>query len=215
MVSLPTVIAGSSLLLSYFLLKHQTLESGGDLQEKIEKRLQPKYDITEPKYPQIFSHIEWPSEEFYFEAWHVEVVETRWMKWRKWLPRGKFRGSTIIQYKIYGQEAPPQDKLHRHRLATQPYVRSIEKNRSDPHRVKIIYESVDPSNISTFAKQFRHMLRETTFEALNPDVDIRYETITDKDGNKYVRIFDANKYEEIGSEYLTSESKFEEEQKAE
>ena len=191
MVSPATVFGGLSVLLTYFVFKHQTLKTTRELQEEIENRLQPKYDIVEPTNSQILPHTDWPSEDFYFEVWHVEVYETRWMSWKKWLPRGKFQGRTIIHYKVHGYQ-PPQEQLKRHHLARQPYVQSVKKDHHDPKKVKVIYESVDPSSISTFTSQFRYLIRDSTFHQLNPDADLQYEIIEDDEGNLYARFFDAN-----------------------
>jgi len=195
----PSTILGSlTVVFSYFLLKHQTLKSTGELQEEIENRLQPKYSIAEPVNTAVLPHTDWPTEEFYFEVWHVEVHESDWMNWKKWLPRGSIQGRTIVHYEIHGHDAPPQEELHSHHLYLQPYVQTLERDRHDPTKIKVIYESVDPSNISLFVKQFRYLIRDTTFYHLNPDVDPQYEFIRDDEGKLYGRIFDANKSEPIG-----------------
>jgi hypothetical protein len=200
MVSLTTIFGGLTVLLTYFVFKHQTLKTSGELQEEIESRLQPKYEIAEPLNSQVLPHTDWPRGEFYFEVWHVEVYETRWMKWKKWLPWGEFRGSTVVKYKIHGQEAPSQDQLHKHHLAAQPYVRSISKDVNDPHKIKVIYESVNPSNISLFVNQFKYLVRDTTFYHHNPDADLQYEFIRDNEGELYARIYDAGMSEERENE---------------
>lgn len=162
--------------------------------------MQPKYEIVEPINSKMMPHTDWPSEDFYFEIWHVEVYETRWMKWKKWLPLGKFRGNTIVQYKVFGHEPPTQDQLWDHHLTLQPYVQSLEKDHHDPHKIKVIYESVDPSNVSLFARQFRYLIRDTTFRQLNPEADLQYEVIQDKEGGLYARFFDANISESVNAE---------------
>lgn len=192
MVSTPTIFGGLTLALTYFIFKHQTLKTCGELQEEIENRLQPKYAVAEPLNTQLISHTNWPSEDFYFEVWHVEVSETRWMRWKKWLPRGSFRGRSVVQYKIHGHEPPPQDQLHSHHLAVQPYVQSIEKDVHDPHKIKVIYKSVEPSSISLFVEQFKFLIRDTTFYQLNPEADPQYEVVEDEDRGLYARFFDAN-----------------------
>lgn len=185
MTSLATILTGLTVLLTYFAYKHQSLKTSGELQEEIESRLKPKYTIAEPVNSQILPHTDWPSEEYYFEVWHVEVAEARRGRWKKWLPRGSFQGVTIVHYKISGQELPARDRIHSHHLAVQPYVRSIEKAYHDPQKIKVIYESVDSSNISLFVEQFKYLMRDATFYELNPEADLQHEVIQDEEGKLY------------------------------
>jgi hypothetical protein len=205
MVSLTTVFAGLTVLISYIAYKNHALKSSSELQEAIQNRLKPKYTINEPLNSEILPHTKWPSEEYHFEVWHVEVHETRWMRWRKWLPFGKFRGVTIVQYKVEGHQPPKQEQLQNHINARQPYIRSIDTDTYNPQKIKVIYESVKPENISLFVKQFKYLLRDTTFRQLNPDADLQYEMIKGKDGDLYARIFDANVSDSIGNEEFQDE----------
>lgn len=114
------------------------------------------------------------------------------MSWKKWLPRGKFRGRTIIQYKVHGHQPLPREQIQNHHLAVQPYVQSIQIDQHDSTKLKVIYESVDPSSISLFATQFKYLIRDATFYQLNPEADLQYEVIKGDDGDLYARFFDAN-----------------------
>lgn len=188
-------------VLSYFILKNQTLNTPAELQEEIESRLQPKYPISEPTNTSVLPHTDWPSKkDFYVEVWHTEVTENRWGQWKKWLPFGGFRGSTIVKYRIQGFGPLPRKILNSHHLARQPYIRSLRVDQHDPHQIKVIYETVDPSQISTFVRQFKYLIRDSTFRYLNPNSNIRYEVLTDGDDEIYARIFDANESDPIGPE---------------
>jgi hypothetical protein len=184
--------------IAYFTYKHQSLRSNGDIQEEIEKRLRPKYSIDSPNVIDIISHLEWPSDKLYYTVWHVEVYEQRWGSWKKWLPRGSFKGRTEVVYEISDIDPPPVEQLRQHHLFRQPYVQGLELESENPVRIKVIYDSNDPNNISLYVKQFRHLVRDTLFYALNPEVEIQYEVFTLKDGQEerpFARLYDANKSE--------------------
>lgn len=191
MISPPTAFGALTVLLTYFVLKHQTLRTSSEIQEEIESRLQPRYEIPKPLETNIFPYADWPDGDFYFEVWHIEVYEKRWGRWKKWLPRENFRRRTIVEYKFSGFRST-QEQLNNHHLAAQPYVKSIKIEPHKPSHVKIIYDSVNPPNISRFIRQFRYLIRDTTFHRLNPEVSPKHEMIKDEEGNLYARIFDAN-----------------------
>jgi len=193
MISTSTAVAVIGVLFSYIIAKHRTLKPGEELRKEIKNRLQPKYSVTEPSDSEIFPHTDWPNEELWFTVWHVEVYENRWGTWSKWLPRGSFSGRTIIHYKVHGSDIPDQNLLQSHHLARQPYVLNLSTDVHESNIIKVVYESVDPREISRNADQFRHLLRDAVFEELNPDVDLRYELVKKGEDGMYARIFDAGK----------------------
>lgn len=180
-----------TVLLTYFILKHQTLRTSNEIQEEIESRLQPRYEIPKPLVTSIFPRTDWPSNNFYFEVWHIEVYEQRWGRWKKWLPSRDFQGRTIILHKLEGFE-PTQEQLNSHHRADQPYIKNIEKDLHKPYQIKVIYELVNPANISRFIRKFRFLIRDTTFHRLNPDVEPKQEMISGGEGNIYAHFYDAN-----------------------
>lgn len=196
MVSLGTALSVIGILFSYIIVKHRMLKSGEELRQEIEGRLQPRYSITEPTNSKILPHTDWPENDFWFEVWHVEVSENRWGAWRKWLPRGSFSGRTIVHYRVHGPDLPSQDSLWSHHLAQQPYVRNIKMSTSEPDTIKVIYESVNPRNISLYVRQFRFLLRDTMFRELNPDADLQFEVAGQDEDGYYVRFFDAGRTKE-------------------
>lgn len=184
--------------IAYLTYKHQSLKSSGEIQEEIERRLKPKYQIDVPGVVDIISHLEWPDDKLYYTVWHVEVYERRWRTWKKWLPRGSFKGRTVVVYEFPSVDSLPIQKLRKHHLYRQPYVQSLEVESDDPVRIKVIYDSIDPSNISLYVKQFRHLVRDTLFRIHNPDANIQYEFFTLRDGQEerpFARLYDANKSE--------------------
>ena len=195
MLSPGTVVGVIGVLFSYIIVKHRTLKSGEELRREIENRLQPKYSVNEPSNSAIFPHTDWPKDDFWFKVWHTEVYEDRWGTWSKWLPRGSFSGRTIVHYKIQGPDIPPQSLLQAHHLAKQPYVQNISTNIHEPNAIKVIYGSVNPRNISLYARQFRNLLQDTKFEELNSDADLRFEIAGKDEDGIYARIFDADKKE--------------------
>jgi hypothetical protein len=194
---LGVVITGTLAYLSY---KHQSLKSGSEIQEAIEKRLKPRYTIDSPSEAQIIPHIVWPEDELYYQVWHVEVFEQQWGSWKKWLPRGSFQGRTKVVYEFPGIDPPAIEELRNHHLYRQPYVQSIKRESDDPVKIEVMYEGVEPSRISRYVSQLTHLIRDTKFRALNPDVDIQYEIFSlgqDDDESTYARLYDANISEPI------------------
>lgn len=104
------------------------------------------------------------------------------------------------QYKVTGHQPPNQEQLQNHINVQQPYIRRLEKDTYDPEKIEVIYESVEPENISLFVEQFKYLLRDATFRQLNPNADLQYEMIRGEDGSLYARIFDANVSDRIGTE---------------
>jgi hypothetical protein len=207
MVSTNTLLAALGVVipstLTYLTYKHQSLKSSSEIQEEIEKRLQPRYHINSPGVVDIISHLEWPDDELYYTVWHVEVYERRWGTWKKWLPRGSFKGRTVVTYEFAGIDPPPIGALRKHHLYQQPYVQGIELEADNPVRIKIIYDSISPSNISLYVKQFRYLIRDTLFRVLNPEADIQHEFFTIKNGEEdrpFARVYDANKSESFTEE---------------
>jgi hypothetical protein len=193
MISLGSATAILGVIISYLLLKNQTLKSSGQIQTEIETRLQPRYTVKEPWNTKIAPHTDWPSEEIYFSAWHVEVYEDRWGTWKKWLPRGSFDGTTIVTYEIHGTDLPSQEAMQQHGAAQQKYVQNLCMNAHEPQKVEVVYNSVSPSNISRFATEFENLLRDTIYRELNPDTNLQYELVKTEDNRKHARLYDANK----------------------
>jgi hypothetical protein len=165
--------------------------------------LRPKYQIDALGAVDILAHLEWPDDKLYYTVWHIEVYEQRWASWHKWWPRGSFKGRTIVFYEFSGIDPPPIQQLKKHHLFLQPYVQGLEIESDDPVRLKVIYDDVDPSNISLYVKQFRYLVRDSLFRVLNPDADIQYEFFTVKSGQEersYGRVYDANESEPFTKE---------------
>ena len=162
--------------------------------------MQPKYSIDPPQEVGILPHIEWAEDQLYYEVWHVEVYEQRRGTWKKWLPRGSFQGRTKVVYEFPGVDLPPIPELRKHHLYRQPYVLSMEIKSDDPIRIKMVYDSVDPQNISRNVSQFSSLVQDTLFRTLNPEADVQYEvfTVEGKEGKKtYARLFNSNVSEPI------------------
>jgi hypothetical protein len=186
--------------ITYFAYKRQSLRSTGEIQEEIEKRLRPKYQIDSPAEVDMIPHLGWPDDELCYTVWHIEVHERRSGTWKKWLPRGSFRGRTVVVYEFEGIAPPPIQGLRKHHLYRQPYVQGIELESEDPVRIKVIYDSTSPRNVSLYVKQFRYLVRDTLFRTLNPEADIQYEFFTVKDGEEdrpFGRVYDASRSESL------------------
>ena len=76
----------------------------------------------------------------------------------------------------------------------------MEIKSDDPIRIKMVYDSVDPQNISRNVSQFSFLVQDTLFRTLNPEADVQYEvfTVEGKEGKKtYARLFNSNVSEPI------------------
>lgn len=158
-------------LLGYLTFKHQKLPSEGDIRRELEERLDQEFHVTTPLAARRYEEIDWRGD-FYITINRIQVFETRWARWKKWLPGRGFDGRAKLHIRFHGTEIPPEEELWKHFVAQNPHTRQLNKHLDDPFRIDILLDTANIDYITgRYVHIFREMIQDTCFRLDNPGVD--------------------------------------------